>query len=584
MSVPQLIPDAIRRSVGDESFRRGDAYFRDGMIFNPRRVDATLKAECRGSRGNIYRVSATIANGAISVSECSCPIGGRCKHVAALLLAWLAQPDDFRAIEATDATLARKNKDELIALIKQMLARAPDLEALLELPLPTSTSSNRPVNPEVYRRQVAAAFRGSDYEWGAETGIARQVDATLDLGADFLAQADVANACAVFQAVAREVLEHFESFSDEHGELSELVARAVNGLSGCLQAEPNDATRREEILRALFEVYSFDINYGGVGLGDTVPGLMCEYTRAAERAQIAAWVRAAMARVSTKDEWGCEWRQRAYGGLLLQLEADTLDDETYLRICRASHRRDDLLARLLALGRVEEARREIESATDRELLGFADLFVQFNQAAIAEQLVLARAKNSSDTQTAGWLMNHYATRGDAAHALKWARQIFDAFASLAQYRQIKNFAEQLGTWEDVRGELLADLRRKKQFAVLTKIHLDAGEIGAAIEMVVHVQQGFGVTHPNLGIAVARAAEATHPRDALALYARAAEEIIAKRDRGLYDHACEYLVCVRRLHAQLGEDQTWGEYLQKIKTDTKAMRAFKAEMGKVRLEL
>jgi uncharacterized Zn finger protein len=176
-------------------------------------------------------------------------------------------------------------------------------------------------------------------------------------------------------------------------------------------------------------------------------------------------------------------------------------------------------------------------------------------------------------------MNYYAARGDAANALEWARQIFDAFASLAQYRHIKNFAEQLGTWEDVRGELLNDLRRKKQFAVLTEIHLDAGELGAAIETVAHVEQGFGVAHPNLCIAVARAAEATHPRDALGLYARAAEAIIAKRDRGLYDRACEYLVCVRRLYAHLGEEETWSRYLQKIKTDTKAMRAFKAEMDK-----
>ena len=579
MSTPQLTPDAIRRYVGDESFQRGRAYADDGMIFNPRRVDATLQAECHGSRGNIYRVSATVANDAISASACSCPVGESCKHVAALLLVWLDQPDDFRALESPDAALARKSKDELIALIKQMLARAPDLESLLELALPTGKPSNRPVNPEVYRRQVAAAFRGAAYEWGAETGIARQVDATLDLGADFLAQADVANALAVFQAVAREALEHFESFSDENGELSELVARAVDGLGGCLQAEPNDATRREEILRALFEVYSFDINYGGVGLGDAVPGLLCEHTRAEERARIAAWVRAEMARVSSNDKWGHEWRQRAYGGLLLQLEADTLDDESYIRICREAHRRDDLLARLLALGRVEEARRETETATDRELLGLADLFAQFNHTAIAEQLVLARATKSHDTPTAQWLMKHYTARGDAAHALEWARQIFDAFASLAQYRHIKNFAEQLGTWEGVRREVLNDLRGKKQFAVLTEIHLDAGEIGAAIETVAHVEQGFGVAHPNLPIAVARAAEATHPRDALGLYARAAEAIITKRDRGMYDRACEYLVCVRRLYEHLGEEETWSSFLQKIKTDTKAMRAFKAEMDK-----
>jgi hypothetical protein len=99
----------------------------------------------------------------------------------------------------------------------------------------------------------------------------------------------------------------------------------------------------------------------------------------------------------------------------------------------------------------------------------------------------------------------------------------------ARAQILRVLAEQIGTWENVRGELLDDLRRKKQFDVLTEIHLDAGELGAAIETVAHVEQGFGVAHPDLRIAVARAAEATYPRDALGLYARAAETIIEKRD-------------------------------------------------------
>ncbi|MBI5653025.1 MAG: SWIM zinc finger family protein [Chloroflexi bacterium] len=577
----KLTPETIRRYVGDESFRRGNIYFRDGMIVHPRRADTTLKAECQGSRGNSYRVLVTLANDQITASECSCPIGGHCKHVAALLLTWLNQPADFRVIETTDHALARRDKDELIALIKQMLARVPDLESLLELPLPTGKKSHRLVKPEVYRRQVAAAFRGSADEWGAETGIARQVDATLDIGSGFLEEGDCANAFAVFDAVAREVLENFGSFHDESGDLSELVARAVDGLGGCLQAE-NDPTAREPILRALFEVYRFDVNYGGIGLGDAVPGWLLENTNATERKQIAAWVREAM-RAPARDEWSRAWHQRVFGGLLLQLEADTLDDEAYIRICRESHRLDDLVARLLARGRVDEARRDAQAANDFELLGLADLFTRAQHAEIAAQLVAARAEQSNDTRLAEWLARHYESQRDPTPALIWARKLLDARPALAHYRQIRKLADPLGQWNVLREELLADLRRKNQFGVLTEIHLAENEISAAIETVAHIQHGFGVVYPNLRITVAQAAEATHPRDALRLYASAAEKIIERRDRGFYARACEYLVCVRRLYQQIGEAETWSRYVQKIKEDTKAMRAFKAEMGKAGLE-
>jgi uncharacterized Zn finger protein len=82
--------------------------------------------------------------------------------------------------------------------------------------------------------------------------------------------------------------------------------------------------------------------------------------------------------------------------------------------------------------------------------------------------------------------------------------------------------------------------------------------------------------------VAKQAEATHPREALRLYLRAAEQIIKARDRGRYEQAVQYLVRVRKLYERLDDSVTWGNYLQKLKEDTKAMRAFKEELAKAGL--
>ncbi len=55
----------------------------------------TLKALCQGSAASPYRVEVTFSQKGIASTNCSCPVGagGYCKHVAALLLTWLHEPE-----------------------------------------------------------------------------------------------------------------------------------------------------------------------------------------------------------------------------------------------------------------------------------------------------------------------------------------------------------------------------------------------------------------------------------------------------------------------------------------------------------
>ncbi len=583
---PTLSQVAIRRWIGEESLRRGESYFRDGMIFNARRAGAQLKAECHGSRGNAYRVQATIADGAVAEARCSCPVGGggHCKHVAALLLNWSSQPDDFRAVEETDTALEKRSKEELVALIRQMLLRVPELESLLEVPLPTGKKkASQKVSAETYRRQASAAFRGSDYEWGAEEGIAEQVSATVAIGDGFLEQGEVENAATVYEAVASEVLGQYEEIQDESGALGGVVQDCVAGLGKCLEDQSTDTARREQILSALFEVYRFDVEFGGVGLGDDVPDLILKHANAAEKKQVVEWTRAALKK-RAGDSWSDNYHRQVYGRFMLDLQADTLDDEAYLRLCRETNRLDDLVARLLELKRVDEAVKEASRAGDYELLSLAGIFAQHQQGEIAERLMTERAQTTKDSRIFEWLRERRKKKGDAAGALVWARKIFDGQPSLEEYREVKQLATPPGTWQTMRAEILADALKQKDFDLLTEIHLDDGEIDAALEMVERAPEDtlFHYFSPHLRLQVAAAAEENRPREALRLYLQAAEHIIRARNRNAYTEACQHLVRVRALYQKLGESAAWDAYLQKLKEETKAMRAFKEEMVKAKL--
>jgi len=158
---PALTHTDIQRWVGSATLQKGMSYFSHGAIYESRRKGQTLKARCRGSQASAYNLQATFGPAGIATAHCSCPVGagGRCKHVAALLLTWVDDPTSFKEIEDLAVALEKRSKAELIALIQLMTQREPDLEMLLEMPFPGNEAGEKPLDAQVIRRQAEHAFR-----------------------------------------------------------------------------------------------------------------------------------------------------------------------------------------------------------------------------------------------------------------------------------------------------------------------------------------------------------------------------------------------------------------------------------------
>ncbi|CCG04398.1 DEAD/DEAH box helicase [Blastococcus saxobsidens] len=88
--LPVLTDSVVRRSVGDESWRRGATYARQGRVSDisySRRL-GQLGAVVVGSGGRRYDTVAEFDEAdARWWGECSCPVGEDCKHAAAVLIA-----------------------------------------------------------------------------------------------------------------------------------------------------------------------------------------------------------------------------------------------------------------------------------------------------------------------------------------------------------------------------------------------------------------------------------------------------------------------------------------------------------------
>ena len=578
---PTVSEGAISDWVGSRSFQRGRSYFKSGAILDPRLQGNTLKAWCQGSRPQPYYLWVVCGTEGIKEAHCSCPVGlgGRCKHVAALLLTWSDQPDSFREVEELDSNLERRSKSELIALIKQMVEAHPNLESLLEATPPEDGRSKPLVNPESYRRQVAFAFRsGFDY-WDGTWGGAGDIDIVLGSGDNFLAKSDYANASIVYQAVAQEVFEQFGMLHDDEGEyLYDVVNRCVQGLGNCLAAGDGDAVAREKALEALFEIYSSDMDIGGYGLGEGAEDLLLKHAAGDEKNVIAGWIRTSILTANGQYDG---YKRQAYGGFLLALEDDYLDDDAFLEICRDSGRLNDLVDRLLTLGRLDEALVETGPAKDWDLLILAGIFGAHGYGRRLEPLVAKRIETTHDHGLMTWLKDQHEARGELAEALVLAKQLLEQRLDLAAYQDVRELSQRLGIWQATRSELLAEWAAARQYGVLTDVYLNEGKIDLALKSVRQLERTSHYAGDR-SIRVAQAAAETRPQAAVEIYQEQAEKWIEARGRKRYQEACIYLTKVRDLYRQMSQESTWIDFMAELRERHHRLRALQDELSKAGL--
>ena len=557
-SFPTVSEEAISDWVGPRSFQLGRSYFEGGAVLDPRLQGHTLKASCQGSMLQPYRLWVACSTEGIEEAHCSCLVGGggRCKHVGALLLAWLAQPDAFRAAEELDTNLERRSQSELIALIKQMLEVHPDLESLLEAALPEGDQNSALVNPDGYPRQVAHAFRSSGDGGHEAWDVSGDIDTALNSGDDFLAKLDYANAALVYRAVAQEVFGQFDMMYSDDEHLSIVVDRCVQGLGNCLAAGDGDTVIRETALRALFDIFRSDLDYGGYGLGEDAGALVLEHATGDEKRVMAGWVQTSMLAAKGQD---AGYQRRVYGGFLLGLEADHLDDDAFLEIARATGRTGDLVDRLLTLGRLDEALAEAGGAGDSALLTLAEIFRAHDCGHRLEPLLAERIETTRDHGLIEWLKARHEERGELAEALTLAQQLLEQRPHLARYRDVRELSRRLGNWQALRAELLAEWAAARQYGLLTDVYLDEGEIDLALKSVRQHEQMVPYAGDRL-LQVAQAASETRPQAAVELYLEQAERSIAARGRNQYQQACTYLAKVRDLYRRMSQEPAWSDLM------------------------
>ena len=511
-----------------------------------------------------------------------------------------------------------------------MVQRHPELADLVEVPLPTSPrepgqGAQRTVDRASIRRRAAAAFSGPDrWGWGAEVGIAAELGELRQLGDDYAQAGQWANAQVVYTAVVEVATEHYGETHDE-GDISAVIAECCAGLVACLDAQRDlpetdrlDPRAREELFEALYELWNFDQEYGGIDLAHDAPEAIARNATPDERAAFEARLRerlkaAAPAAGAAGDDYSSfhsDWTRRAIVGFLLTLKEHAgLSDEEMLEEYRQAALHSDVAATLLRLDRVDEAlavaRRHLTRQHDlttfaQALLAKGGQHVDQAFTLVEERLWEAKGPDASHeaTMLLGWLAQQYAAHGRAEQALEVERRRFRAQPGASTYAAVKAATQLPGLadrsadlWPGLRAEMLAALREKAAWSELITIYLSEGEVAEALAALSALEEqerkpagGMGYHYsyvwglPTYRIQVAEAAERDFPEQAREIYVRAAEQLIDQRGRDKYQTAAEYLTRVKRLYERQGRRQEWLDYIAALRERNRSLRALKEELA------
>ena len=485
MSAPlEITQQDIQSRASSQSFSRGQTYYHNGYVSYTIRRSNEIEAECQGSYPEPYRVSAILDRSGIISTSCTCEYdwGGDCKHIVAMLLTYLHEPEQFEERDTRENTLTSRSKEDLIDIIEQMIRRYPDLQDIVDRPVPQAVNQSQVnIDTQSFRRELRKAlnFFGGWMDRTAES----KVYEIANVGKRFATQGDYANAIAIYCTILEECNDH-DYPTDDEGDYVVAVNDTIELLKEALSqldlSENGDLRRR--IIDVLVGTFIWDVDFGGIGYGDYAPDIIKEIVLPKDIGHIREPIEIAKDRKATSSygSWGVE----AYERFLIELDAlDSTDPEETLKRLKEQGMYHLMVVKLLNLKRNQEAIDVIREHlnTPYELLRVLHLLVEHDEVQEAINLAEASVNKEYDPRLADWLITLYNKQGNSDAHFTWQFKRMQTDPSVHHYEGLKTASKAVGNWNGIRPQILEKLQHQEQNGILTLIYLHDEEWDLAWE-------------------------------------------------------------------------------------------------------
>src|SRR5262245_10834152 len=586
MTTIKLTDAIIRASANEKSFARGQELYRSGAISDAAVQGNVLTGRCEGTQSPFYKVRAELDAGCVRSASCDCEydFGGYCKHIVALLLTYAHKPKQFVVREDVAKRLAELSREQLLALLTDLLEDVPDLSDWLEAALSEPAASRprkaaapkrkRKVDTEVYRSRVRGIMHSLDHMRMSEAywhvgGLTDELRGVEMTAMEFLNAGDAETAFRILMTLLEESHDGFDYIDDSNGELGGYLDDLGKTLAEVVLSLDLDEDQREDILSDIDEIHDKLSNYGVDGLKVAIAAAQYGWGELPQEAQ------GQRVEEDDVDRW---YRPKPLSQILTDAKLNVLErqgrTDEYLALCLKSGEHLRYALKLVSLRRMAEA---VKYAL--EYLAKADDALKLAQALresrhYAESLKIGERGlklGGSKASFGEWLGPIEEARGRTAQALEAWEAAFHDLPSLATWKTIKRLAG--SRWKRMKPELMASLERGDDQQTLAEVLIEEQEWDAAIKVADKQTYDY-----RLVATVADALIKHRPEWVIRASVKQADELIAKTQSKYYAHAANWLRRAKAAYAQLGRNGDWQRYLSELKEQYKRRPALMAKLN------
>jgi uncharacterized Zn finger protein len=607
MTLPKITESMIRAGASPESFRRGEEYFREGAISNTAIQGARLSGECAGTYVPYYRVQVELDEAGIADASCTClyEYGGYCKHIVALLLAYLHHPKSFAVRKAPEELLADLEHGDLAAILTKLIQEQPDLydriEAMTTVPSKSKKKRRKKVDIEVYRRRILDivhsldGMRMSEAYWHVG-GLANQLCEVQESAMKFLDAGDAESALEILLVLLEESSRGIEYIDDSDGELGGFVGELGASLAEAILSMEFSQVERDRLVRRLEKLIEYAGDYGMDGnLDIAVQAAKYGWGDAPQEKAFLRGEGSNFYEDDEPDDWNededwdeeddDEFRERGFpvdSGIddLTEAKLNVLErqgrTEEYLALCKQEGRHLRYTLKLCDLKQVAEAVKYSKKhlTTAEETLEVARRLRESRLVTEAIEIGEHGLKLKGSKAGLGeWLGPVEEAQGRTKQALAAWSVAFGVHPSLETYQTIKRLAGP--GWKRLRPEVMAKLRKSYDKQVLAEVHLLEEEWDDAIK----VAEGRDVWYTVAEI-VADGVMQHRSEWVVQISLKHAERLMSEVKSKNYPIAAAWLKRAKQAYKLLGRMDEWKKYLEETKEKYKRRPALQSQLAQL----
>jgi len=563
----------IRHHATANSWSQGEDYYQGGAVTDIVQRGNTISAQVEGSEVTPYRISIQLDAGGVKSAHCSCPYiyEGWCKHIVAVALTWVRQPNRIQKRPTLSQILERLDYPQTQQLMQALVKEQPTLMDVIDrqVTLLSASASSAQVTPTrrppsldttPFRRQVKQILRNGvrcledGYDDDPFTDDLLEV---VERALDFARKGEGHHAIAILSAITETYVGEWDELCDYGGDSFPI-------------AESLDEAWTEAILSTdLSEPEAVDL---GVMLQEWQDGLDADFSMSLAALQ-QGWDDPELQRVLKQGRGYSDPArlESSFGQNLAWIRLQILDrqgrQQEYLNLARVEGLILQYLTRLAQMGQIEEAMKAAQERMTTAEEAFALAKVLREGERLTEALAIAQTglslPGNCGYTLADWTSHLAEGMDNPAVALEASIRAFQLKPNFSDYQRVAHLATE--QWERIKPDLLKTLRQSSDWQnreAKVDIFLHEGLLDDAIRAV----ETDTYYRSELLYRVMQAATSTHSDWVIKTARKQAEPIMSQGKSDRYQEAVKWLQQAKTAYEQSGQQSVWADYFQRLQVD------------------